>query len=70
VQNRSGLYWSLEEVNQRLRQKMIEETEKIWSVSQELAISMRTAAYVHALNRLGEARKVKGTRDYYVNGKD
>lgn len=70
VQNRSGLYWSFEEVNQRLRQKMIEETEKIWSISQELAISMRTAAYVHALNRLGEARKAKGTRDYYVNGKD
>lgn len=70
VQNRSGLYWSFEEVNQRLRQKMVEETEKIWSISQELAISMRTAAYVHALNRLGEARKAKGTRDYYVNGKD
>jgi glutamate dehydrogenase (NADP+) len=70
VQNRSGLYWSLEEVNQRLRQKMVEETEQIWLISQELAISMRTAAYVHALNRLGEARKVKGTRDYYVNGKD
>ncbi|HEY9602322.1 MAG TPA: Glu/Leu/Phe/Val dehydrogenase [Allocoleopsis sp.] len=70
VQNRSGLYWSIEEVNQRLRQKMVEETEKIWSLSQELAISMRTAAYIHGLNRLGEARKAKGTRDYYINGKD
>jgi glutamate dehydrogenase (NADP+) len=69
VQNRSGLYWTLEEVNQRLKQKMVEETMQIWLLSQELAISLRTAAYVHALNRLGEARKAKGTRDYYVNGR-
>ncbi|NEP08709.1 MAG: Glu/Leu/Phe/Val dehydrogenase [Symploca sp. SIO2C1] len=67
VQNRSGLYWTLEQVTERLKQKMVEETEQIWSISQELAISMRTAAYVHALNRLGEALNAKGTRDYYVN---
>lgn len=69
VQNRSGLYWALEEVNQRLKQKIIEETERIWSISQELAISLRTAAYVHGLNRLGEALDAKGTRDYYINGR-
>lgn len=69
VQNRSGLYWTLEEVNQRLQQKIVEETERIWAISQELAISMRTAAYVHALNRLGEALNAKGTRDYYINGR-
>lgn len=68
VQNRSGLYWTLDEVNQRLKQKMVEETQRIWSISQELGVSMRTAAYVHALNRLGEARAAKGTRDYYING--
>jgi glutamate dehydrogenase (NADP+) len=67
VQNRSGLYWTLEEVNHRLKQKMLDETESIWRVSQELALSPRTAAYVHALTRLGEARKAKGTRDYYLN---
>jgi glutamate dehydrogenase (NADP+) len=67
VQNRSGLYWTLQELNQRLKQKMVEETEPIWQMSQELAISMRTAAYVHALNRLGEAINAKGTRDYYLS---
>ncbi|MEB3277962.1 MAG: Glu/Leu/Phe/Val dehydrogenase [Lyngbya sp.] len=66
VQNRSGLYWTLEEVNLRLKQKMIAETEEIWRLSQELAISMRTAAYVHGLNRLGEAINAKGTRDFYL----
>ena len=69
VQNRSGLYWTLEEVNQRLNQKIVEETHRIWSISQELAVSMRTAAYIHALNRLGEALNAKGTRDYYINGR-
>lgn len=69
VQNRSGLYWTIEEVNQRLKQKMVDETEKIWFMARDLGISMRTAAYVHALNRLGEALSAKGTRDYYVNEK-
>lgn len=68
VQNRSGLYWSLGEINQRLRQRMVEETEHIWAIVQELGVSMRTAAYIHAINRLAEALSAKGTRDYYVNG--
>ena len=68
VQNRSGLYWTLAEVNQRLKQKMVEETEQIWEIAQQQNISPRTAAYVHALNRLGEAINAKGTRDYYING--
>ncbi|NEO41754.1 MAG: Glu/Leu/Phe/Val dehydrogenase [Moorea sp. SIOASIH] len=65
LQNRSGHYWKLDEVHQRLKEKMVEETETIWSLSQELAVSMRTAAYVHALNRLGDSLDAKGTRDYY-----
>jgi glutamate dehydrogenase (NADP+) len=66
VQNRNGWYWSLEEVNSRLEKNMMEETEKIWAIAQDLSISLRTAAYVHALNRLGEAIQAKGTRDYYI----
>lgn len=68
VQNRSGLYWTLTEVHERLKQKMVLETEQTWKVSQELDVSMRTAAYVHAIHRLGEALDAKGTRDYYLNG--
>jgi glutamate dehydrogenase (NADP+) len=66
VQNRIGLYWTLDEVNSRLKQKMVTETNKIWAIAQKLSISMRTAAYVHALNRIGEAIDAKGTRDYYL----
>lgn len=67
VQNRCGYYWSLEEVNNRLSQKMIEETDLIWAIAKDLSCSMRTAAYVHALNRLGEAMTAKGTREDYRN---
>ena len=67
VQNRNGFYWTLNEVNQRLKEKMIAETENIWHLNQEFGVSMRTAAYIHGLNRLGEAINTKGTRDYYLN---
>lgn len=65
VQNRSGLYWSPAEINQRLGQKMVEEAEQVWHIAQEFAVTIRTAAYIHALNRLSEAMDAKGTRDYY-----
>ena len=65
VQNRSGWYWTLDEVNQRLRTKMKEEAEQVWRISQELNTDLRTAAYVHALKRLGTALDAKGNRDYF-----
>jgi glutamate dehydrogenase (NADP+) len=67
VQNRSGLYWSREEVSTRLKGMIVAEAEHIWQIAQDLDIPPRTAAYVHALERLGEALNAKGTRDYYVN---
>ncbi|WP_052128493.1 Glu/Leu/Phe/Val family dehydrogenase [Neosynechococcus sphagnicola] len=67
VQNRSGLYWTEAEVHQRLQQKMVNETQQIWAIAHEQGISLRTAAYVHALSRLGNAINDKGTRDYYLN---
>lgn len=69
VQNRSGMYWSLDEVRQHLKPKMVEEAQATWKIAREYDTSMRTAAYIHALNRLGEALDAKGTRDYYTNGK-
>ncbi|GBF82132.1 Glu/Leu/Phe/Val family dehydrogenase [Aphanothece sacrum] len=68
VQNRSGLYWTRTEVHERMKEKMVTEAQKVWSISQEYGVSMRTGAYIHALNRLSEALDAKGTRDYYING--
>lgn len=67
VQNRSGLYWTRTEVNERMKDKMMTEAEQVWAIAQRDGVSMRTAAYIHALNRLGDALDAKGTRDYYVN---
>ena len=67
VQNRSGLYWSEAEISDRLKTKLVAEAEKIWRISQALTIPLRTAAYVHALERLETAHSARGTRDYYVS---
>ena len=67
VQNRSGWYWTLSEVNRRLQEKMQLEAERIWNIAKDMAIDVRTAAYVHALNRLGEALDAKGTREQFIS---
>lgn len=66
VQNRSGWYWTLPEVNQRLQEKMRAEAEQVWHLSKNLNIDIRTAAYVQALKRLATALDAKGTRNYFV----
>ena len=65
VQNRSGWYWTLEEVNERLRVKMQSEAQRVWQISQELKIDLRTAGYVLALKRLSTALDAKGNRNYF-----
>ena len=67
VQNRTERYWTADEVNGELRQKMVEEAERVWSLAQTHPTSLRNVAYAHALSRIGEAVDAKGTKDYYVN---
>ena len=66
VQNRSGLYWTLDEVNRRLEEKMTHEFDTIYDKMDSLKTDMRTAAYAHALNRMGQAVEAGGTREYFV----
>ena len=66
VQNRSGLYWKKEKVEAELRSRITEEAEAIWQIAQAKDVSFRTAAYIHALGRIGEALNDRGTRDYYI----
>ncbi|MBI4971077.1 MAG: Glu/Leu/Phe/Val dehydrogenase [Candidatus Omnitrophica bacterium] len=65
VQNRAGYYWTLEEVNSRLHQKMTEESQRIWAIHESKNVSLRTAAYIHALRRIEEAINVRGTKEYF-----
>ena len=67
VQNRQGFYWPLEEIHERLRTIMEREGRGIWDVSQSKKISMRTAAYVHALSRLAEAIEAHGTQNFFAS---
>jgi glutamate dehydrogenase (NADP+) len=66
VQNRSGLYWTGAEVSQRLQAAMVEATDQVWQISQDYQVPLRTAAYIHALNRLSQAIEARGTRNYYL----
>ncbi|BBD40430.1 Glu/Leu/Phe/Val dehydrogenase [Aminobacter sp. NyZ550] len=65
VQNRQGFYWQIEEIHDRLRAIMEREGRAIWDVASKKEISVRTAAYVHALGRLAEAIEAHGTQSYF-----
>jgi glutamate dehydrogenase (NADP+) len=69
LQNRSGLYWELQEVHQKLQAIMAREFETIFDLAREIETDLRTAAYVHAIKRIGETMEAKGTRSYFSNGK-
>ena len=65
VQNRSGLYWTLDKVERELEDRIVEEAGRVYAITHKHDVSFRTAAYIHALSRLGEALNDRGTRDYY-----
>lgn len=65
VQNKAGYYWPVEEVHSKLKAIMEPETRKIREVARDKAISMRTAAYVHALERIGHAVEARGTKAFF-----
>ncbi len=67
VQNRQGFYWTEERVNSLLKEKMVEETNNVWNIAEDKSITMRTAAYVHALKRLEEAVTARGTKDFFID---
>lgn len=66
VQNRQGYYWSLEEVQSKLRVVMEREGRLIWQISRDKDIDVRTAAYVVALERLAKAIEAHGTQNYFA----
>ncbi len=55
VQNRMGYYWSVEEVNKKLELRMHEAFEKIYEISENKKVDMRTAAYILAIDRVARA---------------
>ena len=67
VQNRQGLYWTVEEIHSRLRAVMESEGRSVWDLARQRRIGVRTAAYVHALSRLAEAIEAHGTQQFFTS---
>jgi glutamate dehydrogenase (NADP+) len=65
AQNKAGYYWSEDEVRSRLREFLQPQAKAIWKTKQEKGIDMRTAAYVLALRRIGDAVAAHGTKAYF-----
>ncbi|MGH2722504.1 MAG: Glu/Leu/Phe/Val family dehydrogenase, partial [Actinomycetota bacterium] len=68
VQNRSGMCWDLTDVQGRLRESMSRGFNAVYELAQECQIDLRTAAYVHGLNRIGAAIESQGTHAFFRDG--
>lgn len=64
-QNRKFDKWTFKQVDSELRKKMHKATKSVIDISSNLNIPIRTAAYVLALNRIGEAQECHGNRDFF-----
>lgn len=52
LQNMTNQKWSLQKVNQKLKEKMENAFANIWQISQDKKVSLRLASYILALKRL------------------
>ncbi|MDN3019533.1 Glu/Leu/Phe/Val dehydrogenase [Paenibacillus sp. BSR1-1] len=60
VQNNQGFYWSEEEVAQRLRTKIVDSFERVFSTAQQYQVDMRLAAYMVGIRKMAEASHFRG----------
>ena len=67
VQNRQGYYWTLDEVHTRLRAIIEREGDVVWSIAEDKGVTLRTAAYIHALGRLAAAIEAHGTQQFFTS---
>ena len=68
VQNKQGYYWTEGLVRERLKEIMSREFNAVYELADRHGIDMRTAAYAHALNRIGQAIEAVGTQSYFQGG--
>ncbi|GGA99078.1 Glu/Leu/Phe/Val dehydrogenase [Macrococcus hajekii] len=60
VQNNQGYYWTEEEVNEKLREKLVKAFDNIYTLAQTREIDMRLAAYIVGIKRTAEAARYRG----------
>lgn len=60
VQNRSVVHWPLEEIRNRLEQRMSSAFDAVWHIAQERKVPLRTAAYILGIGRVARATELAG----------
>ena len=60
VQNIGGFYWKIDEVHQRLREKMVKAFDDVHTMAQQADVDNRTAAYMVSVQRVAEAMRLRG----------
>jgi glutamate dehydrogenase/leucine dehydrogenase len=60
VQDRYGYFWKEAEVIERLEEKMVAAFDSVWSTRERFEVDARTAAYILAVDRIIEARTLRG----------
>jgi len=67
VSNRTGDRWSADTVRERLEERMLVETDAVLALADARGLALRTAAYVHAVERLSAAMDATGTASLFAD---
>lgn len=60
VQNRQHFKWELARVRNELDRVMVDSFDRVWNIAQEKHVSLRTAAYIIGIGRVGRATVLGG----------
>ncbi|KYC96782.1 Glu/Leu/Phe/Val dehydrogenase [Heyndrickxia sporothermodurans] len=60
VQNNQGYYWTEDEVNEKLRKKLVDAFNNVYTTAETRKLNMRLAAYMVGLRNAAEASKFRG----------
>ncbi len=60
VQDRMGYFWTEEVVNARLEQTMVTTLEEVKATAKKYGVSLRTAAYIQAIDRVVTVYRLRG----------
>lgn len=59
-QNNQGYYWTVEEVDTRLKDKMTTSFKNVYNTAQKYNVNMKTAAYIEGVQKLAETSRLRG----------
>ncbi len=60
VQDRMGYFWSIEQVNERLKEMMHVAFNSVYETASQYKVSLRIAAYIKSIDKVAKTLKVRG----------